>query len=422
MSELIVKLHKLHANQQRIVDEAKRFNVLKCGRQFGKTDLSKELVINPMLDGKKVGYWYPTYKDGDKIWQELCYILHDVIEKKDQQLKKLTLITGGTLDMWTMDDPNSGRGFTYHRIIVDEAEKARHLKDSWEQTIRATLLFYKGDAWFLSTPKFGQTYFKNTLFVNETKSDNWKSWRFTSFDNPYLDPAEIEDAKKLDDLVFRCEYLAEDVDISLRPFAYAFEEDKHCGSCEYDSSYELLVSFDFNVSPITCITAQHYEDKLHIIKSFKLNNSNIYELCDRLIAEYGHHNPLYLVTGDATGRNRSALSVGNLNYYKVIKTKLELSDNQIKVGSINPAISDSQVLVNAMLQNYEIVIDKDNCQPLIYDLKYVETDEFGDIKKDRTSEAKFSDQLDCFRYLLSTFFKNFIKSGQKIVEVNDDEY
>lgn len=427
MSEILVKLHKLHKAQQQILDEKKRFNVLKCGRQFGKTDLSKELVIDPMLDGKKVGYWYPTYKDGDKIWQELCFILHDVISKKDSQLKKLTLITGGTLDMWTMDDPNSGRGFTYHRAIIDEAEKARHLKDSWEQTIRATLLFHKGDAWFLSTPKFGQTYFKTTLFKNELKSENWKSWKFTSFDNPFLDPAEIEDAQKLDELVFQCEYMAEDVDVTQRPFAYAFNEAKHVGKCEYDPNNELLLSFDFNIEPITCIAGQHIDDELRFIREFKLNNSDIYALCDEIIATYGHYNPLYMITGDATGRARSALTIGNLNYYRIIKQKFDVTDLQMKVGKSNPAVSDSRVLMNSLFQNYKVVIDKENCPGFIYDLKFVEVDEHGDIKKDRSSEAKKADLLDCGRYLENTFFKWFIKSLQKypenIVDNNfDDEY
>lgn len=412
IEETIIKLHKPHQAQLQILSQAKRFNVLKCGRRFGKTDLTKELTIDPMLDGKIVGYWTPTYKDLHDIWNEIKFTLHDVIESKDEQVKQLRLITGGVLDMWSMEDPNSGRGRKYHRAIIDEAEKARHLKEAWEQTIRATLVDYQGDAWFMSTPKFGQTYFKNTLFINKEKFDDWMSWRFSTYDNPFLPKYEVDAAKaQLDDLTFRCEYLAEDVDITLRPFAYAFDETKHVGKCEYDPNYELMISFDFNVNPITCITAQNIDDELRVIKSFKLQNSNIYELCDRIIAEYGHHNPTYLVTGDATGQNRSAITIGNLNYYRVIKQKLEVSDNQIKVPRINPAISDSQVLCNSILQNYPVIIDKDNAEPLIYDLKYVETDEHGDIKKDRSSDAKMADQLDCFRYLCNTFFRWFLKNN-----------
>jgi hypothetical protein len=417
MSELVVKLHHLHPAQQQIMAESKRFNVLKCGRRFGKTDLTKELTIQPMLDGFPVGYWCPTYKDLHDVWNELKTTLYDVTETSSEQVKQLKLITGGVLDMWSLDDPNSGRGRKYKRVIVDEAEKARHLKDGWEQTIRATLVDYAGDAWFMSTPKFGQTYFKNTLFQNEKRFADWKSWRFTSYDNPFLPHSEVDAARaQLDDLTFRCEYLAEDVDVTLRPFAYSFIEDKHVGKCSFDPNYELMLSFDFNVDPITCVAAQHIENKegmmeLRFVKEFQLSNSNIYDLCDAITATFGLYNPLYLVTGDATGRARSAITTGNLNYYRVIQQKLELSDLQIKTPRINPAVSDSRVLVNSMLQNYNIVIDKGSCPGLVYDLKYVEVDEHGDIKKDRSSDAKKADLLDGCRYLCHTFFKWFLKSG-----------
>lgn len=411
MTEIAIKLKRLHVNQQKILSEAKRFNVLKCGRRFGKTELTKELAIQPALDGFPIGYWTPVYKDLSNVWDELNHTLQPIIAHRDSQLKKLKLITGGTIDMWSMEDPNSGRGFKYKRVIIDEAEKARHLKSAWEQTIRATLVDYKGDAYFMSTPQFGQTYFKETLFKNQLKyPDEWMSWRFTSFDNPFLDPKEIEEAKRYDELVYRCEYLAEDVDISLRPFAYCFNESRHVvEDIAYNPELELMLSFDFNVDPITAVAAQHDGEVIYFIKSFKLQNSNIYELCDVINTEYAHLNPLFLITGDATGRARSALTVGNLNYYRVIKDKLRVSDSQLKVPRVNPAISDSRVLVNSLLQNYSVQISRKGCEPLIYDLKYVEVDEHGDMIKDRSTDKKQSDQLDCGRYLLNTFFSWFIK-------------
>lgn len=414
MSEVVIKIPRLHFSQEIIFDQRKRFNVLKCGRRFGKTTLIQELT-SIALDGQYVGIWSPTYKDLHEVWKQLVQTLFPVIESKNEQVKQIVLITGGLIDMWSLDDPDSGRGRKYHRAIIDEAEKARHLKRAWEETIRGTLADYQGDAWFMSTPKFGQTYFKTTLFPNQDKYPDWMSWRFTSYDNPHLPEGEIEQIRKqLDDLTFRCEYLAEDVDVTLRPFAYAFSEEKHCGSCSFDPSYEVRLSFDFNVDPITCTASQDVvcEDglkQLNYIKSFKLSNSDIYRLCDEILAWFGGINPVFLVTGDATGQARQAISISNMNYYRVIKQKLGLTDGQMMVGRINPGVGDSRVLVNSMLQNYRICIDRDNCQPLIYDLKYVQVDENGDIEKDRSDDTKKADTLDCFRYDLWTFFRWFVK-------------
>jgi hypothetical protein len=56
VSETIIKLKKLHSKQQHILETKKRFNVLKCGRRFGKTTMAEELVIDPALDGFPVAY------------------------------------------------------------------------------------------------------------------------------------------------------------------------------------------------------------------------------------------------------------------------------------------------------------------------------------------------------------------------------
>lgn len=396
--------------------EKKRFNVLKCGRRFGKTQLSKELVINPLLDGKKVGYWYPNYKDGKDVWSDIKYTLHDVIASKDEQLRQIKTITGGQLDMWSLEDPDMGRGFKYHRAIIDEAEKARHLKIAWENNIRATLVDYGGDGWFMSTPKFGNTYFKTDLFTNQDKYDNWKSWRFTSYDNPYLPPNELDEIKAtLDPLVFACEYLAEDVDVTDNPFAWAFNKDKHIAK---DLSLDvwkglqdnyMYLSFDFNRNPITCGVVQHINGVIYVIKIYKLANSDIYKLCEQIKTEFGHFT--FIVTGDASGKSGTAMVRDNLNYYKIIKSQLNLNDGQFKIPYVNPRIEENQVLVNSILSNYNVQIHPTQSDALIYDLLNVSMLSDGTMKKgDRNDPKQQSDALDLFRYYLNTFHKSFVKN------------
>lgn len=415
MAEIIIKLPKLHTSQSQIMAEKKRFNVLKCGRRFGKTQLSQELTINPLLDGKKVGFWYPNYKDGKDVWTNIKQSLKDVIAKKDEQLRQLTLITGGVLDMWSLEDPDSGRGFKYHRAIVDEAEKARHLKQAWEQTIRATLVDYSGDAWFMSTPKFGNTYFKTDLFVNELNYDNWKSWRFTSYDNPYLPPNELDEIKStLDPLVFACEYLAEDVDITDNPFAWAFDKEKHIAKdltldiWKGKPNNYMYLSFDFNRNPITCGLFQNIDNCIYIIKIYKLANSDIYKLCEQIKTEFGMFS--FIVTGDASGRAGTAMVKDNLNYYKIIKSQLNLNDGQFKIPSVNPRIEENQVLVNSILSHYKVQIHPVNSDALIYDLLNVSMLPDGTMKKgDRNDPKQQSDSLDLFRYYLNAFHSSFIR-------------
>jgi len=409
IKEINIKLNTLHEKQRLILAEKKRFNVLKCGRRFGKTTLNQELAVDTLLDGERVGFWSPTYKDTHEVWNELKFTLHEIIRTKDEQVKQITTITGGILDMWSMEDPNSGRGRKYHRAIIDEAEKARHLKDAWELTIRATLVDYRGDAWFTSTPKFGDTYFKNTLFKQYETDPDWMSWRFTSFDNPHLDPEEVQQAQKLNDLAFRCEYLAEDVNIVDNPWAFAFDSAKHVAKedIKADRNHPLYLSFDFNRNPICCTVIQYVDMTVKVIECVKLKNSNVYDLCNYILVNYPNH--LYIVTGDATGKSSTALVRDNINYYTVIQKQLRIGMGALKVPTVNPSIEENQVLVNSWLQNAKTLISPNKANYLVYDLIHVNVSPDGKIdKRNRTDETQQADALDTFRYYLNTFHKTFL--------------
>lgn len=190
-----------------------------------------------------------------------------------------------------------------------------------------------------------------------------------------------------------------------KPFAYAFKEKDHVAEAdfEYSSGHELRLSFDFNKDPITAIASQEVDGEIRIIEEFRLANSDIYELCERITTAFPF--ALFLVTGDASGRNRSALVQGNINYYTVIQDKLGLSDGQMRQPSINPAVKDSRVLVNSILQNFPIKISP-KCVYLVEDLKFVEVDEENDI--DKTKDKHRTHILDCFRYLLNTFHADLL--------------
>lgn len=416
MNEIRIKFKDLHPAQRQIKDEAKRFNVLKCGRRFGKTDLNLVLAGRPLINGQRVGFWYPTFSDGKDVWETFKSTLYPIISKKNEQLRQITTITGGVLDMWTMEDPDSGRGFKYHRAIIDEAEKARHLKKAWEETIRATLTDYGGDAWFSSTPKFGTTYFKSVLFKNEERFDNWKSWKFTSYDNPHLPEGELDEIRsQLDPLVFACEYLAEDVDIIERPWAWAFEFQKHVAKDVDDPKWNgvrgepIYLSFDFNVDPITCCVIQHYNDSIYVLEQIKLRHSNIYELCEVILTKYP--NFFYFVTGDATGQNNSALVKDNLTYYRAIQQNLKIGLGQFRLPAANPKLEDNRILVNSLLSRYKVQIHPIKGQPLIFDLMNCGLNADGSILKgDRNDPKQQWDSLDCFRYYCNVFHRLFLRN------------
>lgn len=197
------------------------------------------------------------------------------------------------------------------------------------------------------------------------------------------------------------------------PYCYAFSPAKHIGATKPSRSYELILSFDFNVNPITCDVIQEQGiGRIRGIEAIKLDNSDIYKLCKYIKDNYKGY--VYKVTGDATGRATSALVKDGMNYYIIIKAQLRLSDNQIKVPMVNPSIEENRVLVNTVFHQGDVLFDPVNCKALIFDCKNVAVTDLGKIDKGtRTDPKKRADNLDGWRYYLNMFQRRYLKMPDK---------
>ncbi len=81
--------------------------------------------------------------------------------------------------------------------------------EAWEQVIRASLSDKKGRAMFIGTPRGRNWFYDMFRLGQEAEDKDWKSWHFTTQDNPLIDPTEIESAKKtLSTFAFKQEYMA----------------------------------------------------------------------------------------------------------------------------------------------------------------------------------------------------------------------
>lgn len=208
--QIEIEIPALHGGQRRIVDESARFNVLACGRRFGKTTLGIELDIQPALEGYPVAWFSPTYKMMGEVWRDTRKTLAPVTRQVNAQEHRLELITGGIVDMWSLDSPDSTRGRKYKRVVVDEAAMVPNFQEAWQAAIRPTLTDYKGDAYWLSTPK-GMNFFKQGFdYGQDPLMPDWASWQMPTVANPYIDRDEVRKAQdELPELTFKQEYLAE---------------------------------------------------------------------------------------------------------------------------------------------------------------------------------------------------------------------
>jgi hypothetical protein len=212
-------LDKPHPGQQQVIDQARRFNVLQCGRRFGKTSLGENRLMVTALEGGPVAWFAPTYKILSEVWRRVVWQMKPVTANVNQQEKQLRLVTGGVIDCWSLDQPDAGRGRKYKRVVVDEAGIVRLLQEAWQEAIRPTLTDLKGDAWLLGTPK-GRNFFHRLYARGESGDDSeWMSWRMPTTANPYIDPDEVEAARRdMPPAVFNQEFLGIPADDGGNPF------------------------------------------------------------------------------------------------------------------------------------------------------------------------------------------------------------
>jgi hypothetical protein len=199
-----------HPAQQQILDEASRFNVVALGRRAGKSTLAQHLLADISLHGMPAGYFAPTYKLLAEFWREVRAVLEPVTRIKSEQDHRLELITGGTLECWSMDDPNPARGRKYGLIVVDEAAMVHDLLEIWQLALRPTLTDLAGGAWFMSTPRGLNDFWSLYQQGQDPLQHDWSSWQMPTSVNPFISTDELVSAQhELPERAWAQEYRAE---------------------------------------------------------------------------------------------------------------------------------------------------------------------------------------------------------------------
>lgn len=197
--------------QQEVFKDTTRFKVVVAGRRCGKSRLS---VVNLLVEGLRcpkgsaVMYVAPTQGQARQIiWDALMDLGRDVITSSHVNNMDITLINGAKIYVRGSDRPDTLRGVSLTYLVLDEVADIK--QETWEKVLRAALSDKKGRALFIGTPK-GRNWFYDMYNQGLDGSDEeWKSWHFTTKDNPLIDPKEIEGAKKtLSSFAFKQEYEA----------------------------------------------------------------------------------------------------------------------------------------------------------------------------------------------------------------------
>lgn len=207
MSDLNVELLPW---QQEVWADETRFKIIAAGRRTGKSRLAAwTLIINALqADKGHVFYVAPTQGQArDIMWNTLLELGHPVITSSHINNLQIKLINGATISLKGGDRPETMRGVSLKYLVLDEYADIK--PSVWEEILRPALADQKGSAMFIGTP-MGRNHFYELFKYAEMADDpTYKAWHFTSYDNPLLDPEEIDVAKKsMSSYAFRQEFMA----------------------------------------------------------------------------------------------------------------------------------------------------------------------------------------------------------------------
>ncbi len=134
-----------------------------------------------------------------------------IVKNNNYSSNELTLKTGTTIYFRSAERYDNIRGMTLDYAIIDEAAFIKD--DAWAEAIRPTLVVKGKKVLFISTPK-GKNWFYDLYQLGVSPDyPNYTSYKGSSYDTPFIDIQELEDAKKtVPEKVFRQEYLAEFLD------------------------------------------------------------------------------------------------------------------------------------------------------------------------------------------------------------------
>lgn len=214
--------------------------LIRAGRRWGKDtiimigDAMHHLYTIPKA---KIGMYGPGWEEIDAVME----IVHEWIDdtplfksvckpynKRDLKLTNGSRLIGRVAALTSRG--KRGRGFTMLIWI-----EAAFIPEKVIASIRATRLIGSAPEWMSSTPCGHNHFYKSE------QSGVYQCWHRSSYDNPLIDPKELEREKLLmSDLEFRQEIMAEYVSDATAPFPLKLVEEAYG-----DKQMKLIIKPEF---------------------------------------------------------------------------------------------------------------------------------------------------------------------------------
>ena len=375
---------KFHTTQSQVAKSNKRFRVVLCGRRWGKTTLSLyEMIAKAVAkDDRRIAYVAPNYQQArDIAWTQLKRICIPITVNANEQRLEIEVRTqqGGTslINLRGWESVETLRGQLFDFLVLDEVASYRNFWTGWHEVLRPALTDRKGDTLFIGTPK-GFNHFYD---LYNTKDDDYQSFTFTSYDNPFIPKEEIDKAKgEISEDRFAQEYLA-DFRKTEGLVYKEFSRERHVKPFTTIGYEEILLGIDFGyTNPSAILKIIRVNDNYHVTEEWYQRKVTTSQIADQALS----YNPTR-VYPDPAEPDRIA----------------ELNDRGLNCMTVSKDIEAGVNKVHELFKQNRITIDP-GCVNLIYEL---ETYSYPEDKGERNPDEKpikLNDHLlDALRYVIN---------------------
>lgn len=188
--------------QKGLLDSDARHRVIASGRQVGKSRMCAWLALHKAMTEShtQVLITAPSLRQSSLLFKTLYSEIEQSgipdeqwgIERDTQTI--IEFDNGSSIHcLPTGRNGNKIRGFTADMVLVDEAA---FIEDSIFEDILQPMLFATSGQMVLASTPWGRSGFFYDKFDSATHDDRWEKIQVSSYDNPIIDEADLEEFKE----------------------------------------------------------------------------------------------------------------------------------------------------------------------------------------------------------------------------------
>jgi len=363
--------YELHKNQALIHASKARFNVIKAGRRFGKTQLALFRLVQRSFKYPGDTFWYlaPYRWQAKSIaWSFLIKTLipAPLIRRRLETDLLIETYNGSEIRLIGCDNVESLRGNKIRAVTFDEAAYIK--KEVWFDEIQPQLLGFKGDSFadFISSPnRKGSNWFTDfhadALRKQLSGDKNWASFHFTTYDNPTMTKEEVDEMRReMPEDSFEIECMA--IESPYAGTLYGeFQTPQNLGEYEGKEALRMYRAIDWGIDhPTVCLWLKLDlpNKKVYVFDEYVKSGSVIMENAEKINSITGNRPMEWTVCDPSMNKRNSQTGRTDMIEFSRYGINCIPGDNR-----------DRGIDVLKMFFKKDMIFVSPKCKNLIYQLK-----------------------------------------------------